>query len=213
MTTFTIVTDGACRGNPGPGGWAALIIGAGKTVELGGHEPHTTNNRMELRAAIEGLRHVPAAAQVRIVTDSSYVAEGAQRWIQGWRRRGWQTLEGKPVENRELWEQLDALAGDRVSWELVRGHAGHPQNERANAIAQRYAGSAPAGRRPSGRPGAFYLSLVDGVLERHASWAECEKRVHRVSGTRYKKVASEQEARATVQSWGLGVDALEALDA
>ena len=208
----TIVTDGACRGNPGPGGWSALIIDGPHVEELGGADPHTTNNRMELRAAIEGLQRVPPPEPVRLITDSAYVAQGAQQWVHGWRRRNWVTLEGKPVENRDLWEQLDALTAGRVTWELVRGHTGHPANERANAIAQRYAGSTGGKSRPARTgAGSFYLSLIGTALERHATWAECSARVHGVSGARFKKVSSLEEAATVVRGWGLQPNVLDAL--
>ncbi len=139
-----IITDGACSGNPGPGGWAAIIISDGETEEFGGHEPRTTNNRMEMQGAIEGLRRVPADAAVHIVSDSSYLVKGMTQWLRAWKRRGWVTATGAPVLNRDLWEELDALAGSRVAWEQVKGHAGHPENERADVIAQSYSrGQAP----------------------------------------------------------------------
>jgi ribonuclease HI len=146
--TIRIVTDGACRGNPGPGGWAALVIHDGRIEELGGHEPHTTNNRMELRAAIEGLRRVPADAQVHITTDSQYVLRGMTQWLKNWQRRGWKTRNDTPVENQDLWQTLAQLAGKRVQWQHVYGHTGDPENERANTIAQAYAAGKSPGRAP-----------------------------------------------------------------
>lgn len=139
-----IVTDGACRGNPGPGGWAALIIRDGRVEEIGGYEAHTTNNRMELRAAIEGLRRVVPGLPVQVITDSTYLLNGITKWIRGWQLRDWQTKLGTPVENRDLWEELAELSGKHVQWKHVYGHRGDPENERANAIAQAYA----AGRQP-----------------------------------------------------------------
>ena len=152
-----IITYGACRRNPGPGGWAALIIREGEgeqallVEEIGGHEPHTTNNRMELRAAIEGLRRLPPDTQVQIVADSQYLVRGMTEWLPRWKRRGWRTASGNPVENRDLWAELNRLAGDRVVWEHVRGHAGHPENERANALAQAYALRKEPGAHPGPR--------------------------------------------------------------
>jgi ribonuclease HI len=132
-----IYVDGACSGNPGPGGWGAILRYRGVEKELSGGEPATTNNRMELMAAIRALealnRHVP----VRIHTDSMYVKDGITRWIHAWKRKGWKTADNKPVKNVELWQRLDAaLAGHRVEWEWVRGHAGHPENERADQLAR-----------------------------------------------------------------------------
>ena len=137
MKRVTIYTDGACEGNPGPGGFAAIIEEEGDTRDVTGGEPRTTNNRMELKAVIAGLEALDATSRVRIVTDSQYVAKGMTSWIHGWRRKGWKTASGTPVKNRELWEELDALAKrHRVEWEWVRGHDGHPGNERADTLAK-----------------------------------------------------------------------------
>ena len=137
MKRVTIYTDGSCEGNPGPGGFAAIIEEEGETRDVTGGEPRTTNNRMELKAVIAGLAVLEETSQVRIVTDSQYVAKGMTSWIHGWRRKGWKTASGSPVKNRELWEELDALAKrHRVQWEWVRGHDGHPGNERADTLAK-----------------------------------------------------------------------------
>ncbi len=141
MKHVTIYTDGACEGNPGPGGFAAIIEEEeeeeGETRDVTGGEPHTTNNRMELKAVIAGLAALDETSRVRVVTDSQYVAKGMTSWIHGWRRRGWKTASGSPVKNRELWEELDTLAKrHRVQWEWVRGHDGHPGNERADTLAK-----------------------------------------------------------------------------
>jgi ribonuclease HI len=232
--TIRVVTDGASSGNPGPGGWAALIIYEDGTLEeLGGHEPHTTNNRMELRGAIEGLRRVPAGTPVQVVTDSTYLINGITRWIAGWRRRGWKKADGEPVSNRDLWQELDTLNGSHVTWKHVRGHAGHAENERANTIAQAYAARrtpAPATALPGGadappadlvariaaaRPAAqTYLSLLgrEGLM-RHRTWPECQARVHGVPGARYKKCRSVDEEIATVRAWGLSAEDLLKLPA
>ncbi|HHX42149.1 MAG TPA: ribonuclease HI, partial [Armatimonadetes bacterium] len=144
-----IITDGACSGNPGPGGWAAIIIRDGEVEELGGYEPQTTNNRMEMRAAIEGLRRVPADAPVHIVSDSTYLIKGMTQWLRAWKARGWVTAAGTPVLNQDLWEELDRLVGTRVTWELVKGHSGHPENERADTIAQAFSqGKTPPAHCP-----------------------------------------------------------------
>lgn len=137
MKRVTIYTDGSCEGNPGPGGFAAIIEEEGETRDVTGGEPRTTNNRMELKAVIAGLAALEETSQVRIVTDSQYVAKGMTSWIHGWRRKGWKTASGSPVKNRELWEELYALAKrHRVQWEWVRGHDGHPGNERADTLAK-----------------------------------------------------------------------------
>ncbi len=133
-----IYTDGACKGNPGVGGWGALLRAGGTEKELFGGEPATTNNRMELRAVIEGLSALTREAQVRVHTDSQYVQKGISEWIASWKRRGWRTADNKPVKNQDLWMQLDTVAArHRVQWVWVRGHAGHEGNERADALANR----------------------------------------------------------------------------
>jgi ribonuclease HI len=131
-----IYTDGACRGNPGPGGWAALLRMGDKERELSGGEPLTTNNRMELVAAIKGLEALKRPCRVQLFTDSNYVRDGITKWIHGWRRNGWKTADRKPVKNAELWQELlDATAPHRVEWHWVKGHSGHPENDRADALA------------------------------------------------------------------------------
>lgn len=138
LEEVVIHTDGACKGNPGRGGWGALLSYAGTQKELFGGEAHTTNNRMELRAVIEALRALKRPCRVKIVTDSQYVQKGVESWMDGWKRKGWKTSAGHPVANRDLWEALDAeLKGHQVSWEWVRGHQGHDGNERADALANR----------------------------------------------------------------------------
>ena len=137
MNEVVIYTDGSCSGNPGPGGYAAIVDANGERRELTGGERHTTNNRMELLAVIRGLASLDEPSSVRVVTDSQYVTKGMKSWIHGWRRKGWKTTSGAPVKNRDLWEELDRLASPhRVSWEWVRGHDGHPENERADALAR-----------------------------------------------------------------------------
>jgi ribonuclease HI len=135
-------TDGACSGNPGPGGWGAVLVAReGETVLrerlLKGGEPATTNNRMELTAAIAALEALERPAAITLVTDSAYLRDGVTRWIHGWKRNGWRTADGKPVKNEDLWRRLDAAAArHRVAWEWVKGHAGHAENERADALAR-----------------------------------------------------------------------------
>jgi len=131
-----IFTDGACKGNPGPGGWGAILRSNGKERELSGGESPTTNNRMELMAAIEALNALTKPCRVQLWTDSNYVRDGITKWIHGWRRNGWKTADKKPVKNSELWQALlDAAAPHRIEWHWVKGHAGHPENERADALA------------------------------------------------------------------------------
>jgi ribonuclease HI len=133
----TIHTDGACSGNPGPGGWGALLQFDGREKELSGGEEQTTNNRMELRAAIEALNALTRPCAVDLYTDSQYVREGITRWIHGWKVNGWRTADRKPVKNVELWQALDAaLKRHAVEWHWVRGHAGDPLNERVDGLAR-----------------------------------------------------------------------------
>ncbi|MEM7566797.1 MAG: ribonuclease HI [Pseudomonadota bacterium] len=137
MTDAVIYTDGACSGNPGPGGWGALIDRNGAEEALSGGEVLTTNNRMELTAAIEALGAVPKGSKVVLYTDSQYVKGGITGWIHGWKRNGWKTSAKKPVKNEDLWRALDAaIAAHDVEWRWVKGHAGHPGNERADELAR-----------------------------------------------------------------------------
>lgn len=137
-TRVELYTDGACKGNPGPGGWGALLRFAGVEKELFGAEPQTTNNRMELLAVINGLEALTRPSLVRITTDSQYVKNGISTWIHAWKKNGWRTAARKPVKNIDLWQRLDELvSGHEVEWEWVKGHAGHPENERADGLANR----------------------------------------------------------------------------
>jgi len=233
---ISIFTDGACSGNPGPGGWGAIIATPdGRVIELGGREEPTTNNRMELGGVIASLRAVSGMPGVALVhSDSTYVIEGITKWILGWKRRGWTTASGDPVKNEDLWRTLDAAVSERgrggVQWRWVKGHAGHDANERCDeiavALAKRqpidlYEGpllSYPYGSllpseakalpvRPKDRKAAdnrpvSYLSYLDGKLERHATWGECEARV-KGRPAKFKKVRSEEEAAEARRSWGL----------
>ena len=132
-----LFVDGACSGNPGPGGWGAILRWRGHEKELSGGEPETTNNRMELMAAIAGLNALTRAARVHVTTDSTYVRDGITKWVAQWKRRGWKTADKKPVKNVDLWQALDeAAARHHVDWHWVRGHTGHAENERADALAR-----------------------------------------------------------------------------
>ena len=135
--TVTIYTDGACRGNPGPGGWGAVLLYGGHRREISGRDPRTTNNRMELTAAIRALEALKRPSEVALYTDSTYLKDGITRWLPNWKARGWRTAAKAPVKNRDLWEALDALTGRHdVTWHWVRGHAGNAENERADALAR-----------------------------------------------------------------------------
>lgn len=229
-----VFTDGAAKGNPGPGGWAAVIVTPGRVRELGGGTGHTTNNRMELTGPIEALAHLKRTpGSIALYTDSTYVIRGISEWIHNWERRGWRTIEGKDVLNRDLWERLWRLAQDRedvLEWHYVRGHTGIPGNERVDEIANAFAlqedpglYEGPIGEYPvkvfdlpsdtslpeRNSTGArnktpySYLSVVDGVPMRHTTWAECEARVKGRSGARFKKAMSTQEETEILRSWGV----------
>ncbi|OGT80020.1 MAG: ribonuclease HI [Gammaproteobacteria bacterium RIFCSPLOWO2_02_FULL_61_13] len=136
MNTVEIFTDGACKGNPGPGGWAALLRYAGREQEISGAERETTNNRMELTAAIRALEALKRKCRVQVTTDSEYVKNGITIWLPQWKRRHWKTAGRKQVKNMDLWQQLEALTlAHEVSWHWVRGHSGHPENERMDQLA------------------------------------------------------------------------------
>ncbi len=224
MSTL-IYTDGSSRGNPGPGGWGAIIVDARHVQEIGGREDMTTNNRMEMVAAIEALTH--AAGPVTVRTDSAYLLNGMTKWVSGWKRNGWKTAAGKDVENRDLWEKLSLVVASRqVNWEKVAGHEGVAGNERCDEIATGFADdiaprlySGPrtsypvdlsstkvssGARKSSSRGQAYsYLSYVDGVLRRHESWTQCEERVKGVKGARFKKALSPEDEVQIMRSWGI----------
>jgi ribonuclease HI len=137
MTEVVIYTDGACSGNPGPGGWGVVLQSQGREKEMHGGDPLTTNNRMELMAAIQALETLRRPATVSLHTDSTYLLNGITKWIEGWQRNGWKTAARKPVKNEDLWRRLvEAMKPHEVSWEWVKGHAGDPGNERADALAR-----------------------------------------------------------------------------
>lgn len=134
--TIYIYSDGACKGNPGAGGWGALLVTDGHRKEICGGEANTTNNRMEMTAVIRALESLKRPSTVEVHTDSQYVQKGISEWMAGWKRRNWRTADGKPVKNQDLWLQLDALSQlHRIEWKWVRGHNGHPENERADELA------------------------------------------------------------------------------
>lgn len=232
MSTL-IFTDGSSRGNPGPGGWGAVVQTESRVIELGGREDHTTNNRMELAAAIGALEWVKANADsndaITVRCDSKYVVQGITAWVFGWQRNGWMTAAKQEVGNKDLWERLmKAANGLRITWDRVDGHSGVPGNERCDEIATGFAdkeapalydgeassysidltvrasaeGSEKKKKKSSSAKAYSYLSLVDGKLLVHKTWAECEARVKGVRGTRFKKSISAEDEREIARSWG-----------
>lgn len=276
-SSIVIFTDGACSGNPGPGGWGSIVaLPDGSVRELGGSHKETTNNRMEMAAAIHALQSLanPPETPIIVYTDSVYLIRGITQWIFGWRARGWKNAEGKDVANRELWEELSRqvarLKPAAIEWKYVRGHAGYPGNERCDVIAVSYSLSKPeplyvgsldgyfvdlndlpveealpeskkpdyskggGGKSGSGASGGgrgaeggfgggssggsgggagkssgkgsgpvSYLSYHNGVVERHSTWAECERRVKGQSNAKFKKAKSSQEEREILSGWGV----------
>lgn len=231
-----IFTDGASRGNPGPGGWGAVVVRDGSFEELGGKEDGTTNNRMELKAAIEALKKISDDPRpVVIYTDSSYVVNGITKWVRGWKAKGWVTSQKQEVLNRELWEELHDLAESRdtIKWTVVSGHSGVFGNERADVIATEYADtgdfrplskddvpgtvrrfldvkvdsakhSERSASKSRSRAAAYsYLSMLDGIIEKHATWAECERRV-KGKPAKFKKALSAEEERDIISEWRRG---------
>jgi len=164
LSEVEVFTDGACRGNPGPGGWAAILRYRGTEKDLGGFEPDTTNNRMEMTAAIAGLEALKRPCRVRLYSDSQYLRDGITKWINGWKRRGWLTAEKQPVKNIDLWQRLDAAAAPHdVSWIWVRGHSGHPENERADALARARIANASRKNRITYPPAASEMCRPAGA--------------------------------------------------
>ena len=235
MRQFLVIfTDGACSGNPGPGGWGAVLAYPnGQVREIGGNVHAATNNQMELLATVESLHAArDFEGTVGIFTDSTYVIRGITQWVWGWRKKEWKTAEGKDVANQDLWKELVRLVAARtpkVEWHYVRGHIGTPGNERVDEIATKLC----AGRRvnlysgpllqydvaihdipentdlPEMRPkevkkAAFsYLSIVNGVMERHSDWKSCEARVKGRPGAKFKKAASAANEGEILAEWGV----------
>jgi ribonuclease HI len=240
MNSVIIYCDGACSGNPGPGGWGSIVNISGQVQELGGGHPQTTNNRMEMTAVVEALTFCLSKNNqiknkpIRVFTDSVYVIRGITQWIFGWKKRGWKNAENEEVSNREIWMELDQVVqllkknNFEIKWSFVKGHSGVPGNERCDVIAVAFSKNdyislynGPAENYhfdlsvlPEERPLPdmkskvpdnkvyWYLSLVNGVLSRHNTWAECEA-VVKGRPAKFKKVSSDEEADAVKKSWGL----------
>lgn len=246
MKTYVIYSDGACSGNPGPGGWAAIVITPeGHVQELAAGESSTTNNRMEMQGPLSALNWISAQSSssqkisVEIYTDSVYVIRGITQWVHGWRRKGWQTQDGKAVLNKDLWEILsDATKGFSIQWNYCRGHQGTPGNERCDELAVRaskkqhldlYAGSLqnysvavmpppapqplPEMKAMGEKPKAHsYLSMLGGIVYRHKDWASCEKRVKGQSGAKFKKAMNPENELDILKEWGLSASSIQNSD-
>jgi len=230
MINKTIIfSDGASRGNPGPGGFGAIIKSKDGVLEVGGRERNTTNNRMELLGAIKALENTKVGESLDFHTDSQYLINGITKWIYNWQKKDWKTAGGKAedVANRDLWERLFELSSARkIKWLYVAGHAEIPGNERCDEIATSFAdkvsiklfdgkasdykidlsiteGNACISKSSSNKTKAFsYLSVVNGKLEKHLSWPDCEKRVKGVSSARYKKSKNAEDEKNIIKEWG-----------
>jgi ribonuclease HI len=227
---FTIVSDGACSKNPGPGGWGTIVAYPDETVkEFGGSDSETTNNRMELLGFYRGLDEVydvrkkfPEIRVLRAISDSKYVLDGASSFLARWEKNGWKTVAGGEVKNHDLWEKVSKIqklleeADFRIEYELVKGHSGHEGNERCDQIAVRFTHEEPIElysgplsnysvslfSAPAGKPfSACYLSYIDGILNRYHTWDECRRAVEGKSGAKYKKVKTAVEERETLALW------------
>jgi len=237
LNHIIIYTDGACSGNPGPGGWGAIVAHPeGHVYELGGGMRATTNNQMELTATIEALRSVEKnSGPIVLFTDSTYVIRGITQWIWGWKKNGWKTSEGKEVSNVEFWQELDRVvrargASGKIDWKYSRGHIGTPGNERCDEIAVAFSKGYSVHlfdgnllnysvaihdfpeetevpemkpRQEKSKVPGFYLSYVNGVLQKHMTWAECERVVKGRSGAKFKKCTSSEEEAQVLKSWGV----------
>lgn len=234
--SIIVFTDGACSGNPGPGGWAAILAHPnGRVKELGGGEAQTTNNRMEMMGVIKALRTIPKGeVPITVYTDSTYTIRGITQWIWGWKKRGWKNAEGGEVSNRDLWEELlSAVLKHKpiaIDWKYVRGHTGVPGNERCDEISVGFSKGQwvdlydgpllqypvaihdlPEDKglpemRPNDKkkePAYSYLSYHGGVVMRHKTWAECERRVKGQSAAKFKKAKSASDEATILKSWGL----------
>lgn len=223
-----IYTDGASSGNPGPGGWGAVVLRDGKVREIGGGESKTTNNRMEMAAAIGALKETEEGDQIDLYTDSQYLINGITKWVFGWMRNDWKTQAKQDVLNKDLWQALQELAAERkVNWVAVRGHAGSKLNNRVDEIAVAFSkeedirlfyGPAeqyftkvaaptaeeiaqPSDNSRKKQKAYSYLSMVDGLILRHTTWADCEARVKGQAGAKFRKTISAEEEAALKAEW------------
>ncbi len=224
-----IFTDGSSRGNPGPGGWGGIVVEQGHVREIGGFDPHTTNNCMELTAVVQALQ-VSVSQEVTVYTDSRYVISGITLWIHGWKKNNWHTKNKTDVVNRDVWEMLDGVMQKKnVSFAKVSGHAGIPANERCDVIATSFAdGTEPVlyvgkidrysvdietvsvsegaehqleKKKKNTSPAYSYVSCVEGVIHTDKTWEECKQRVHGVSGARFKKSVNTHDEKNIIEEF------------
>ncbi|KKR32250.1 MAG: Ribonuclease H [Parcubacteria group bacterium GW2011_GWF2_39_8b] len=220
-----IFTDGSARGNPGPGGWGAIVLTSDTAMELGGREGHTTNNRMELLAVISALENVATHEEITVYTDSAYIVNGITRWVKGWAENKWKTTKKEEVLNKDLWQQLTRATERRViKWELVKGHAGVGGNERCDAIATEFADNNPLvlyngsrerygvdvsgiqtkeakkSKSKSKTTAYSYVSEINGEIKVHKTWEECKARVHGVAA-RFKKSVSPADEEEIIREF------------
>ncbi|KND48726.1 MAG: ribonuclease HI [Parcubacteria bacterium C7867-003] len=224
MTT-TIFTDGSSRGNPGPGGFGAVVIGDDTVTEIGGRETETTNNRMELMAVISSLESIPNEKEITIFIDSAYVVNGITRWVKGWKLNNWKTSTKEDVQNKDLWERLvEAVSHKVIDWKLIKGHSGTPGNERCDIIATSFADNSPVvlyngskdrygvdvnvvpnasekSKSKSKSKAYSYVSSVGGVVQTHKTWDECKARVNGVSSAKFKKSTSPENEEEIIREF------------
>lgn len=232
---ITIFCDGASKGNPGPGAFASIIVSNGNVTELGGFEKETTNNRMELSAAISGLKFLDTNLEIDVYTDSRYLINGITKWIFAWQKNNWQTKTKEDVLNKDLWQDLVFLVKNKkIKWHYVGGHIGIAGNERCDEIASLLASGEEVdlydgtlsdyeidilnldhdkikksakqsqSKKSNSKTKAYsYLSLVNGVLHKDKTWAECEKRVKGTKGAKYKKSISAEDEAEIIKEWGV----------
>lgn len=225
---YTVFTDGSSRGNPGPGGWGAVVIGENKVIELGGRDDDTTNNKMEISAAINALKEIPVDSEVELYTDSSYLINGITKWVNGWQRNGWITKNKEEVMNRDLWENLvEAKDGKDVAWKYLGGHVGIVGNERCDVIATSFADKKEIHlyngslekypiknildlshsedkqikKNNSGAKAYSYISMVNGEIQIHKTWAECESRVKGKTNARFRKSISKDNEEQIIEEF------------
>ena len=225
-----IYTDGSSRGNPGPGGYGAIIVEGKNVEEIGDGETKTTNNRMEISAALFAIQKTLKGSKIRLFTDSGYLINGITKWIHGWKKNDWKTSNKQDVLNKDLWEKLDKVVKDReIEWFQVKGHAGIPGNNRADEIATGFGTgekvtlfkgdiknykicvsepskkemSESSDRERKSSRAYSYVSLVDGELEKHQTWADCEARVKGKANVKFRKTISAEDELEILKSWGV----------